>query len=87
MRNDGVSGPTTFLTANYSRVLTSALIQGLQRLSDEQGNTLVTDILFNDPNIAGIRHEREVRDRNGRRVQRVHDNHLHVTFRNAIGCP
>lgn len=87
LRNDGVSGPTTFLEPTYSRDLTRELVNSLIGLRDGNNNALVTDILFNDPHIQGTRRERERRDQRGRRVRLVHDNHLHVTFRNGIGCP
>lgn len=88
MRNDGVSGPTNFLDRTYSRQLTQELVNSLSGLRDQYGNAVVTDILFNDPGIAGTRRERERRDpRTGQRRQNVHDNHLHVTFRQNIGCP
>jgi hypothetical protein len=88
MRNDGVSGPTNFLATTYSQRLTQDLVDSLIGLRDQYGNAVVTDILFNDPGIAGTRRERDRRDpRTGRRLPGVHDNHLHVTFRQNIGCP
>jgi RHS repeat-associated protein len=88
MRNDGVSGPTNFLAASYSQELTRELVNNLIGLRDQFGNAVVTDIIFNDPGIEGTRRDREVIDpRTGRRQARVHDNHLHVTFRQNIGCP
>jgi len=88
MRNDGVSGPTNFLDRTYSQQLTQELVDSLIGLRDQYANAVVTDILFNDPGIAGTRRERDRLDpRTGRRLPGVHDNHLHVTFRQNIGCP
>jgi hypothetical protein len=87
MRNDGVNGPTNFLDRTYSRQLTEELVNSLIGLRDQYGNAVVTDIIFNDPQIAGTRRDRVRRDRQGRRLAGVHDNHLHVTFRPNIGCP
>jgi hypothetical protein len=84
MRNDNVQGPTNFNAANYSRSLTTELIQGLSALAD------VVSIRFNDPNINDPKIVRDADRFNPRTHQRlagVHDNHLHVTFPSATPCP
>ena len=72
MRNDNVQGGTNYNDRSYSFDLTNSLIQGLLGLPE------VASVRFNDPNIQGT-----VRDARGH----VHDNHLHVTFRDGFGCP
>jgi hypothetical protein len=84
MRDDNVQGPTNFNAANYSRNLTTQLIQGLSALAD------VVSIRFNDPNINDpkiVRDTDRFDPRTHRRLTGVHDNHLHVTFRSATPCP
>jgi len=81
MRNDNVRGPTNFNDRTYSFDLTNSLVQGLLALPD------VVSVRFNDPNIQGTVRDANRYDRNGRRLPAVHDNHLHVTFGDAIGCP
>jgi hypothetical protein len=72
MRSDNVNGPTNIRDSAYSSSLTNLLVQGLLALPE------VVSVRFNDPNIQGT-----LRDSKGH----VHNNHLHVTFQNAIGCP
>ncbi len=77
MRTDGTMSGTNFRSRHYDRALTQELVNDLLALTDHKGS-LVEEILFNDTKVQGVR---PLNDGG------IHDNHLHVQFRNGIGCP
>lgn len=70
MRNDGGEARTTYQSQTYSRSLTQELVN----LILNNGVMPVEFILFNDPQVTGVR------------PWPSHDNHLHVRFRLPAGA-
>lgn len=64
MRNDGKAEPTVYTSSNYSRALTQELVN----LIHSNGVARVQFILFNDPQVTGVKKWPN------------HHNHLHVRF-------
>lgn len=64
MRNDGQEKATTFREPSYSRALTQQLVDTIRA----NGVLPIQLILFNDPQVTGVK------------PWRAHDNHLHVRF-------